>query len=298
MRQNTRESYHQRIQRILVHIQKHLDEPLELADLAALAHVSPSHFHRVFKGMLGETLMDQVRRIRLERACHRLTRQETSVTNAAMDSGYESPEAFSRAFRRAFGSAPSECLRKRHTPMFPTAPSGVRYHPGGLPLGFTFIPKGEILMDVRIETLPERRVASVRHLGPYKEVEVAWIALCAWAGPRGLLTPATLFIGICYDDPQATGPEAIRYDASIPVGPDVCSEGQITVQTIPGGDYAVTTHRGPYENLEKTYAALMGGWLPQSGRMLRDAPGFEIYRNDPKSTAPEDLVTELHIPLV
>ncbi|MCM0756110.1 AraC family transcriptional regulator [Desulfovibrio aminophilus] len=297
MRQNTRESYHQRVLRVLVHIQEHLGEPLELVDLAALAHVSPSHFHRIFKGMLGETLMDHVRRIRLERACHHLTRHMASVTNSALDAGYESPEAFSRAFRRAFGSSPSECRRTRRAPQFPTAPSGVRYHPGGLPRGFTFIPKGEILMDVRIETLPERRVAGVRHTGPYKDCEPAWNTLCAWAGPRGLLTPATLFIGICYDDPQATAPEAIRYDAAIPVGPEVQSEGAITVQTIPGGDYAVAIHRGPYENLEKTYAALMGRWLPQSGRMLREAPGFEIYRSDPKTTAPEDLITEIYMPL-
>jgi AraC family transcriptional regulator len=41
----------------------------------------------------------------------------------------------------------------------------------------------------------------------------------------------------------------------------------------------------------------MGQWLPRSGRELRSAPGFEVYFNDPNSTAPEDLVTDIHLPL-
>lgn len=52
--------------RVLVHIQQHLDEALELNDLAGLAHFSPYHFHRVFQGMVGETLMAHVRRMAAE----------------------------------------------------------------------------------------------------------------------------------------------------------------------------------------------------------------------------------------
>jgi len=69
------------------------------------------------------------------------------------------------------------------------------------------------------------------------------------------------------------------------------------VQTINGGDYAVTTHKGPYEKLNETYARLMGQWLPQSGRELRSAPCFELYHNSPDNTAPEDLITDIHVPL-
>ena len=57
-----------RILRVLVHIQTHLDENLALDDLARVAHFSPFHFHRVFRGMMGESVKEHVRRLRLERA--------------------------------------------------------------------------------------------------------------------------------------------------------------------------------------------------------------------------------------
>jgi len=75
--------------RVLVHIQQHLDETIELDELAHIAHFSPYHFHRIFRGMVGESLMEHVRRLRLERAAHRLKFTDTSVTNIAFDAGYE-----------------------------------------------------------------------------------------------------------------------------------------------------------------------------------------------------------------
>jgi AraC family transcriptional regulator len=71
----------------------------------------------------------------------------------------------------------------------------------------------------------------------------------------------------------------------------------IGVQTIPGGDYAVMTHFGPYAKLGESYAKLLGQWLPRSGRNLRTAPCFEVYLNSPESTEPEDLITDLYAPL-
>ena len=104
-------------------------------------------------------------------------------------------------------------------------------------------------------------------------------------------------MGICHDDPEATAPEEIRYDACVAVDSSFEPEGEIQVQVIAGGEYAVTTHVGPYDQLEETYAALCGQWLPQSGRELRSCPCFEIYLNDPEGTEPEELITDVHLPL-
>jgi len=69
------------------------------------------------------------------------------------------------------------------------------------------------------------------------------------------------------------------------------------VQTLPGGEFAVVTHCGPYEQLSQTYAALFGQWLPHSGRELRSQPSLEFYLNDPEGTDPEDLLTDIYAPL-
>jgi AraC family transcriptional regulator len=71
----------------------------------------------------------------------------------------------------------------------------------------------------------------------------------------------------------------------------------IGVQTIAGGEYAVTTHFGPYSKLTESYTKLLGQWLPGSGRELRSAPCFEVYLNSPEGTDPEDLITDLYAPL-
>lgn len=152
-------------------------------------------------------------------------------------------------------------------------------------------------MDVTIRQIDEQRVAFIRHIGPYAECGPAWEKLCAWAGPRGLLGPNVRMLGLCHDDPQVTPPDQIRYDACIVVDDSFEPDGEVEVQTIAGGEYAVTLHAGPYENLSQTYMELCGQWIPSHGREMRSAPDFEVYLNDPQTTAPEDLLTEIYVPL-
>jgi AraC family transcriptional regulator len=99
--------------RVLVHIQQNLDEPLPLDRLAALACLSPYHFHHVFTGMVGESLASHIRRLRLERAASRLKLTHVPLVQIALDAGFDSHEAFSRAFRSNFNSSPTE-FRSRH----------------------------------------------------------------------------------------------------------------------------------------------------------------------------------------
>ena len=106
-----------------------------------------------------------------------------------------------------------------------------------------------------------------------------------------------MLLGICHDDPEVTPPAKIRYDACVTVGDDFAASGGIQVQTVAGGEYAVTTHAGGYNTIGRTYAELLGQWVPRSGRELRDAPCFEVYLNSPESTAPEDLLTDIYAPL-
>jgi len=297
MKLDTKNTYAARMLKVLNHIQKNLDEPFELETLAGLAHFSVSHFHRVFKGMLGETIMDHLRRIRLERAYARLAQTRDPVTDIGLAAGYDSLEAFSRVFRKTFGFSPTECRSQGWTRLFPKAPSGVHYSSGEI-VEFFLNETGEAMMNVRIETLPEIRIASVRQTGPYMEsTERAWEVLCGWAGPKGLFNPKTLMIGISHDDPQATAPEEIRYDAAIALERDIAVEPPVVLGSLPGGEYAIFTHQGPYAGLEETYKIIMSQWVPTCGREFRDTAWFEIYRNDPSTTPPAQLITDIHIPL-
>ena len=291
MKPFTEADYRERILRTLLHIQAHLDEPLELDDLARVACFSPYHFHRIFRGLVGEPVQEHVRRLRLERAANCLKLQEQPVSELAFSAGYESHEAFTRAFHAMFKTPPAQ-FRAAHRDA-PESASGVHYNDasGYHPPDYGAPP------PVEIKTLQPQRIVFARHIGPYEQVGAAWNRVCGWAGPRGLLGPGARFLGISYDDPQITPPEKLRYDAAITVDRPVQPEGDIGVTEIAGGDYATLLHKGPYENLSRSYALLLGAWLPKSGRELRDAPGFELYLNSPQSAAPEELLTLIHVPL-
>ncbi len=289
MRSATERDYRERMLRVLVHIEDNLDAELSLADLAHVAAFSPYHFHRIFRGMVGESVKSHVRRLRLERAAARLKHGTIPVTTIAFDAGYETPEAFSRSFRDLMGASPSEFrsrtgtgdLHDREDPMKRLEPQDD--------------PNEEIRTEVR--RLEPLRVAFVRHVGPYEECGAAWDKLCGILGREGHLGGGPKFLGLCHDDPEVTDPAKLRYDACVTVDESFEPLGEIGVQTIAGGDYAITTHLGPFENLSETYGRLLGRWIPQRGRLPSLGPCFEEYLTDPESTEPEDLVTDVHVPL-
>jgi AraC family transcriptional regulator len=295
MKPVTLHDYKRRVQRVLVHIQQHLDEPLRLNELAAVACFSSFHFHRVFRGMVGESVKEYVRRLRLERAASQLKVGKEPVTQIALDAGYSSHEAFTRAFNDWFGTSPSGFRELRHRRLREVA-SGLHYRQQHPITQFRAL-RGGANMKVEIKEIKPLRVAFIRHVGPYSQVGATWDKLLPILGKEGRLGGNPMFIGICHDDPEVTAPARLRYDACVTVDRDFLGEGEAGMQTIAGGEYAVTTHQGPYNKVGDTYAALLGQWLPRSGRELLNTPCFEVYLNSPENTALEDLLTDIYAPL-
>ena len=297
MKRTTLRDYRKRMLRVLVHIQQHLDEELKLEELARIACFSMYHFHRIFRGMLGESVREHIRRLRLERAAIRLKQTDMQITEIALEAGYESHEAFTRSFKTHNGFSPSEYRLRSGSGSRAVHQSGVQYWEEALVSDLNSIQSGGNTMDVKFEKLEPQRVAFVRHIGPYNECGKAWDRLTAEIGRRGLLGADARFIGLCHDDPEITPPEKVRYDACVTVGDNFVPEGEIGEQTIEGGEYAVVTHFGPYDKFGETYDEFFGQWLPKSGRELRSVPCLEVYLNDPEGTDPEDLVTDIYAPL-
>lgn len=98
-----------RLRKVASHIDSHLERPMNLDELAGIASMSRFHFERVFATYAGETPLARVRRLRLSVARQRIEGGEvSSMLDLALDCGYSSAEAFSRAFRNCHGVAPSE----------------------------------------------------------------------------------------------------------------------------------------------------------------------------------------------
>ena len=106
------------------------DHTLSGDDLAARVHLSRFHLDRVIAAIAGEPPATLRRRVLLERAAYRLDTTDRSVLDVAVEAGYASHEAFTRAFARAYGVAPKE-WRRHPTPVRLPAPNDVHFHPPG-----------------------------------------------------------------------------------------------------------------------------------------------------------------------
>jgi AraC family transcriptional regulator len=109
----------------------HLDDhQARGSDLAARAYLSRCHFDRVIGAVAGESPARFRRRVLLERGAYRLITSRMTVLDVAVEAGYSSHEAFTRAFQRAYGTAPS-AWRAAPRRFQLTAPNGVHFHPPG-----------------------------------------------------------------------------------------------------------------------------------------------------------------------
>ena len=310
MKQETQSFYEAAVTRAVLEIQSHLDEALDLTSLARAAALSPLHFHRIFRGMIGETPLELHRRLRMERAAASLGNSDLAVTRIALEAGYETHESFTRAFGDYYGTSPSAfrhaaaearsgCTRPPQIELASSAAILFGGHESNASTNIRFTRlKGETPMHVDFKDLPDLRVFAVHHVGPYSGISEAFARLGAIAGSAGLLQhPGTEMLAIYRDDPEATPAAALRSEAGLVVPVGAALPAGLTELRISKGKYACTLHVGPYTGLGDAWSAFMGRWLPKSGHRLGDGPTFEIYRNNPANTAPENLRTELYLPI-
>jgi AraC family transcriptional regulator len=119
-----------RLRQVLDAVLASLDEPVDRAAVASRAFVSPFHFDHLFRAALGEPPLALRRRVLLERAAYTLRTGRAPITSAALDAGYDWPEAFSRAFRRSYGESPRSFRTSDRSFRLP-APNGIHFHPPG-----------------------------------------------------------------------------------------------------------------------------------------------------------------------
>jgi len=286
-----------RLNRAIDYIRDHFAEELNLTKLAEVACFSKYHFHRIFRTLLGETVSDFVRRIRLEKAVGMLTLdKDKSIIDIALDCGFSSPQNFAKAFRAYFGATPTfvraeynwDSMRDKfgagagedEAAPIQGGPNTEDYCVQSHLLMRKIIEQ-RIPMQVRVTEMPVHRVAYVRSVGPYRRetVEPAFVRLLTWAMPRGLVNEKTLIIGAMWSNPMVTPTEKCIYDACITVPESVKSDRSINIQSLPGERFAVYhCEIEPHEHLE-AWMKLIIHWLLSSGYQPDRRPFYEIIYN-------------------
>jgi len=289
IQESSRIEYLSRINRVMDFIDSHLDEQIELKDIADIAHFSPFHFHRIFTFMVGETPIDYVQRLRVEKAAWMLrSNLSSSVTEIAFRCGFGSASLFSRTFRKYFGVTPTQ-FSKTDKPVYSL--DGNLFGKNGQMLrknmtnepennsDLCFVKLKQIYFmnsNVEVKEMPEMKAIYCRHIGPFHLIGQAYAKVAQWAVPRGLYTlNVTKTATVTHDDPSVTELGKIRQSACIIVDEDVKVEGEIGKLIIPGGQYAVGHFELKVDEFQKAWNT-MCHWFTESGYQQGDGCTYEL----------------------
>ncbi|MBM3740327.1 MAG: helix-turn-helix domain-containing protein [Acidobacteria bacterium] len=272
---------------LFVYIQTHLEEDLCLEVLSAKALLSPAHFQRTFQAQVGETPKNFVARLRLERAAFRLLIHDATLLEIALDCGFRNHETFTRAFRRRFGMAPSSYRTWVRTQM--------QERPA---LAAEQMDDAYSISGTKVRRLQRANLAFIRHTGPYEAVtDTLFDSLEDWANNQGLAGPR-IWMGIGHDAPGVTRPEHLRFDAALVVPSAFTPKGMIGHQVFEGGEFAVTTHAGPFATLPAAYAAIFPRVTQLPKHQLIGVPAVEIYHTARVNARLRLNVTDICLPVL
>lgn len=290
-RADTRDGYRRRIERAVALIERAIaqgEDPPELARLAEAAAFSPFHFHRVYRAMTGETSGQTVARLRLLQSLRLLAGEARSITDTALAVGYQTPQAFSRAFRQGIGATPSELraeperLRREIARLAQPPGSAASSAP----------------LRVEVVEVDPFQVLALRVTGGYPQQNRGYGRLFAWAAEHERMEQLSGLYGVPWDDRRDVAVADCAFDCMIALNAPFEPEDE-AFRRVPmgGGRYARLRHVGPFDGLEALTDALLAQWLPDSGERLRDAPLHHEYLDDPDETPESVLRTDIYLPL-
>ena len=286
--------YIRRINMAIEYILKNLDESLSLEEVAKSSHFSQFHFHRIFHGIIGETVNDFITRKRMETAANRVVcKKELNITEISELGGFSSSANFSKAFKLYFGISPSQLRNPKKTTSSKIgkiySKYGKAFNPQSLYSQFVtdvviFDPDKleELLMNVKVEEMNEKLVAFLTAPKGYDLTVIfeTWDRIIDWAILSGVTDQENKRFAICHDNPMITPTDKCRYDASIEIDSNIKVLVPFLKQTIPSGKYAVAYYKGNGDKVSNFYMELYSNWLPSSGFEPDDFPPIAHYLND------------------
>lgn len=301
--------YDIRINLVLDYIRTNPTADLSVAELARIAAFSPYHFHRIFTALVGETVAQYVLRVRLERAVALLKADPTlPILSAAVEGGFQSASAFSRAFRQRYGIPARRWNRhdalvlsedingdsRKNRQFFDLFP---RYSTEAIAaFGKT--------VTVRLDVVPELPLAYIRVSNSYapNRVTDAYDRLLAWARTVGVQPLNCTLWGMSQDDPNVTPLELCRYDICLilPEGmyESLTPSNEVQLRRFPACTLATLRVQGDIWQMDKAWQYLYSYWLPRSRTEPANLPAIERYHRHPAEVGWEWYDLDCSIPIV
>lgn len=283
---------------IINHIEDNLEKDISVQSVSFFSGYSPHHFQKMFAACVGISLGTYIRRRRLTKAAKRLISTQDRIIELAQDAGFDSQEAFTRAFKSMFETTPKEYRDRRLSPGLRTQPqmSGDYVHHlqyKGVDMeprfeeknGFYVVGLGDKFERGKTEGIGERLWPEfIKQLDGVKN-------------KKGQDKGRFITYGVCQEvwiDEHIQ--DYFRYYAAVEVDPGTKPPQGMELIKIEKQKYAIFTHRTGIKNLDHTNQYIWGTWLPQSGYELAPASDLEVYPGD--FQPPEhDVPIEIWVPL-
>ncbi|ALA50845.1 AraC family transcriptional regulator [Shouchella clausii] len=280
----------QRMLDSIEYIESHLDNELLLDEIAAVACMSRFHFQRMFRMLTGYAVSEYIRNRRITVAAQELVHSKSKVIDVAMKYGYESPESFTKAFRRIHGISPSDA--KKHSQSLKAYPK----------ISFQIQLKGDVEMDYKIVekdafTVVGKSIRTTTIGGENnRKIAAFWNEsnrnglskqLAKNCGPLGLL-------GICIDfDKQQ---ENLTYLIAAEKNSDQIPVDWET-REIPAATWAIFPVHGAMPNaMPKVWERIFSEWFPATGYEHSGGPEMEVYVSDADPYS-KDYYSEIWVPV-
>lgn len=278
-------NYQEKITKVLAHIETNLGAKHQLEELAGMVYLSKYHFHRIMTAYLNESLGAYIIRLKMDTAAKLLCYSNQPMREIAFKVGYETPAAFTKAFKKRFQVSPSSFRANKN--------SRLASHPS---------PKQQtnFTLQQEVKFIPTINIVFDDFKGGYNlaDINKTWQNFLTKAHKYQLITESTHYFGISRDDPTITPVNKVRYAACISINTDqVLQEDEFVQQTIGGGKYLSVLFQGSYDQLGVVYQQIFKTIIQENVHTLRDEPIFDKYLNNYGHTPSSKLLTEICIPI-
>jgi AraC family transcriptional regulator len=275
--------YQNKINKVCDYLQYNNIAGANLKELSQIADLSPFHFHRIFKAVTGETLGEFIIRIKLEKAAKLLSDSKASISQIAYDVGFETPSSLSKAFKKSYNVSPTQY--RQGESIIRNESENTKYF--GKP------------DEPLIQNLQKQDFAYYRIIGSYDEIKYveAFNQLELFFLDNDLAFDTNCRVGICYDDPNITSNQKCRYDICIGVEQSFVPNERIGYINVPGGKFAVFTHRGSLSGIESTYNLIYKEWLMNSQYEIRDALSYDKFTGPVPASVEEITEVKIFLPI-
>lgn len=288
-REATTNYYQSKVQEVIHYIENNLDQELSIKTLAERSNISFYHFHRIFKASVGTPLGTYINRLRLDTAAKLIRYSGISIGEIALKIGYNDVSAFSKSFTREFSITPTDYRQNRESLIN-----------SSIDLQWNHENIENYHLRPKIKIVPPIHALCIEVRGEYggQGTEEAWKALIDYATSNRLIGWNPDAFSIYYDDPDEKGIDNCLSDLCIAVRKKVNPDAPLKIKEIEGGKFLVFRYQGPYEKLWHVYNHLFKEHFLRADKYkLRDAPILEKYIKYSEKTRPENLLTDILIPV-